>query len=164
LELLCSCLKFPFVFTLCLQLFPAVLYLFVLLLYQLSSCVPFLLQLSLQFLDLSFHVKNVTLTLLAQDLSRIQTETAGMSAAPAGTVFQLVLEHLKLHLCITDLLVELVELSLCFGFIEVIFTLCEELLLRDIEKLLVRETKRTLYLRYLLSELIVFSFDRCKVI
>ena len=138
LEILCPCLKFPFVFTLCLQFFPAFFYLFVLLLYQLSGCVPFLLQLSLQLLDLSFHVKDVTLTLLAKDLSRVQTEAAGMRAAPAGTVFKLVLEHLKLHFCITDLLVELMELSLCFGFIEVIFTLCEELLLGDIEKLLVR--------------------------
>jgi hypothetical protein len=59
---------------------------------------------------------------------------------------------------------ELLEFSLGFGLVEVVFTLSKEFLLWHIKELLISETEGTLHLSNLPAQLIIFIFNWREVI
>ena len=63
----------------------------------------------------------------------------------------LLLQKLQLLLGFSNLMLKLLEFTRGLVFVEIVFTLCKELLLGDIEKVLVTQAKSTLSLCNLLS-------------
>jgi hypothetical protein len=76
----------------------------------------------------------------------------------------LLLQNLQLILSFSYLLMQHLQFSRCLISIEVVFTLCEELLLRYIEELLIAETKLPLHVSYLLSQTVILILYRGKVL
>jgi hypothetical protein len=76
----------------------------------------------------------------------------------------LLLDHVKLLLGLPHLLVEQLHLSLSFSLVEVILTLGEELLLRDLEEVLVREAEGPFHLCDLFAQLVILILDSGEII
>jgi hypothetical protein len=59
---------------------------------------------------------------------------------------------------------QLLQFSLCFVSIEVVFTLSEEFLLRNIKELLISEAECAFHFCDLLPQLIILVLNRCEIV
>ena len=74
------------------------------------------------------------------------------------------MQTLKFDLRVSDLNLQLLDLSLCFSLVEVVLTLGEELLLRNREEVLIGKTEVALDLCDLLAQHVVLGLNRGEIV
>jgi hypothetical protein len=105
--------------------------------------------LPLQLVKLPLNLLYICLWLHSLHLPRVKREAVwGLGSGDLqAALFHLGVQHVQLVLGFLDLELELLQLTLSLGLVEVVFAFCEEFLLRYIKELLVSKAEGTLHLR-----------------